>query len=375
MLVIALLGDGGCGIGTAHLVHAARRGADVKVLVCNNFNFGMTGGQHSPTTPHDGRTVTTPSGAFEHPFDICQTVAVNGASYAARYSALDAECAGHIETALRHPGFSLLELWELCVAYYVPWNKLTRPGLRELSERAGQPFGVQCDRPRRGPHIPVGAAAEPVGMPQGGPPIRLSCPRRREICLAGSAGQRIRSAAGVIGELCVAGGLFVAQQDDFPITVRKGHSIANLIVSPEPILYAGLDEPDVVILLSGEGAARVGDLSAVPECCTILADEGLAIPAGRANVEFVAVRSIEKQVGKMSAALAVLTCGVLRVGGLDALELSRAADAIMAGPYREENLRAVRYGVDWYVSSAGPGEAPGPDRLKGAVCRDSRNQS
>jgi pyruvate/2-oxoacid:ferredoxin oxidoreductase beta subunit len=59
LMVIVLIGDGGCGIGTAHLVHSARRGVGIKVLVCNNFNFGMTGGQHSPTTPPRGYTTTT----------------------------------------------------------------------------------------------------------------------------------------------------------------------------------------------------------------------------------------------------------------------------------------------------------------------------
>ncbi|MDP7330963.1 MAG: thiamine pyrophosphate-dependent enzyme, partial [Candidatus Marinimicrobia bacterium] len=49
--VVVLIGDGGCGIGGHHLLNAARLNTDVNVLVFNNFNFGMTGGQHSVTTP------------------------------------------------------------------------------------------------------------------------------------------------------------------------------------------------------------------------------------------------------------------------------------------------------------------------------------
>ena len=49
--VIVLMGDGGTGIGGTHIINAARRNIGVTVLVFNNFNFGMTGGEHSVTTP------------------------------------------------------------------------------------------------------------------------------------------------------------------------------------------------------------------------------------------------------------------------------------------------------------------------------------
>ncbi|HNR55968.1 MAG TPA: AIR carboxylase family protein, partial [Flavobacteriales bacterium] len=41
--------------------------------------FGMTGGEHSVTTPPGGVTATTRRGNLERPLDICGTVAVNGA--------------------------------------------------------------------------------------------------------------------------------------------------------------------------------------------------------------------------------------------------------------------------------------------------------
>ena len=51
--VIVTMGDGGLGIGGAHLLAACRRNLDLTLLVLNNFNFGMTGGQCSATTPTD----------------------------------------------------------------------------------------------------------------------------------------------------------------------------------------------------------------------------------------------------------------------------------------------------------------------------------
>ena len=56
--VIVAMGDGGCGIGGHHLINAARRNIGVTVLVFNNFNYGMTGGEHSATTP-TGATLTS----------------------------------------------------------------------------------------------------------------------------------------------------------------------------------------------------------------------------------------------------------------------------------------------------------------------------
>ena len=52
MKVIIIAGDGDlAGIGGNHLIHAARRNIDLTVFLVNNFIYGMTGGQVSPTTP------------------------------------------------------------------------------------------------------------------------------------------------------------------------------------------------------------------------------------------------------------------------------------------------------------------------------------
>jgi 2-oxoglutarate ferredoxin oxidoreductase subunit beta len=53
--VIVTMGDGGLGIGGAHLLSTCRRNIDLTLLVLNNFNYGMTGGQCSSTTPQEAR--------------------------------------------------------------------------------------------------------------------------------------------------------------------------------------------------------------------------------------------------------------------------------------------------------------------------------
>ncbi len=56
---IAYMGDGGgLAIGAQHLVNAAVRGEKMLILLANNTNYGMTGGQMSPTTMPGQKTET-----------------------------------------------------------------------------------------------------------------------------------------------------------------------------------------------------------------------------------------------------------------------------------------------------------------------------
>jgi len=107
-------------IGGHHLINAARRNIGITVIVFNNLNFGMTGGEHSVTTPPDALTVTTPHGNLEHPLDICATVAVNGAGFAARTTIFDKALPDLMAEAIQIDGFALVDIWELCTAYLRP---------------------------------------------------------------------------------------------------------------------------------------------------------------------------------------------------------------------------------------------------------------
>jgi len=60
---IAYMGDGGgLAIGAQHLVNAAVRNEKMLVILVNNTNYGMTGGQMAPTTMPGQVTETTPYG-------------------------------------------------------------------------------------------------------------------------------------------------------------------------------------------------------------------------------------------------------------------------------------------------------------------------
>src|SRR5512136_898935 len=59
LTVIVVTGDGDAtAIGGNHYIHGARRNIDLTVLLYNNWIYGMTGGQASPSTPTGKRAST-----------------------------------------------------------------------------------------------------------------------------------------------------------------------------------------------------------------------------------------------------------------------------------------------------------------------------
>ncbi len=125
--VIVVTGDGDCAaIGGNHLIHAARRNIDLKVIMINNNIYGMTGGQCSPTTPHNAYATTAPYGNIEPDFDICNLAMGAGASFVARTTAFHVqEMQSMIKEALQHPfrSFSLIEVVSACPVIYGRLNK------------------------------------------------------------------------------------------------------------------------------------------------------------------------------------------------------------------------------------------------------------
>jgi 2-oxoglutarate/2-oxoacid ferredoxin oxidoreductase subunit beta len=116
MNVIVITGDGDAtAIGGNHFIHAARRNIDLTVILLNNFIYGMTGGQASPTTPRGSKATTAPFGALDPCFDIGKLAAGAGASYVARCSVHQPVQADKMmEAAIRKEGFSLVEVFSPC---------------------------------------------------------------------------------------------------------------------------------------------------------------------------------------------------------------------------------------------------------------------
>ncbi len=133
--VIVVSGDGDAtAIGGNHFIHAARRNLDIKMIVFNNYIYGMTGGQASPTTPPHKLASTTPFGNPDDAFDISQLAKAAGASYVARSTVFHwARMDRYIEQAFQKTGFSVVEIYATCPTSYGRANKESgRTGLDML---------------------------------------------------------------------------------------------------------------------------------------------------------------------------------------------------------------------------------------------------
>lgn len=124
--VIVVTGDGDCtSIGGNHFIHACRRNVDITTIVFNNNNYGMTGGQYSPTTPTDSKTKTTVYGNIDTPFDICDLAQGAGATYVARSTVYHVQLlVNEIAEAINHKGFSVVEAIADCPTLFGRLNKL-----------------------------------------------------------------------------------------------------------------------------------------------------------------------------------------------------------------------------------------------------------
>ena len=125
LTVVVMAGDGDTlAIGGNHFIHAARRNVDIKVILFNNFIYGMTGGQVSPTTPAGARGSTAPHGYNERSFDACKLAEAAGASFVARATSYHVQLLSKIvRDALLHKGFALVEVLTQCPQQYGRWNK------------------------------------------------------------------------------------------------------------------------------------------------------------------------------------------------------------------------------------------------------------
>lgn len=122
--ITVIAGDGDLStIGGNHLIQAARRNVDLNVIMVNNLNYGMTGGQHGATTPLGATTHTSPYGNVESPFNIPYLVSAAGASFVARWSTMHVrQLSRAISRMMEIEGFAFLEVISPCPPTFGEFN-------------------------------------------------------------------------------------------------------------------------------------------------------------------------------------------------------------------------------------------------------------
>ena len=287
--VIVTMGDGGLGIGGAHVLSTCRRNIDLTLLVLNNFNYGMTGGQCSSTTPQDAVVGSGFLNKLEKPVDICQVAGAAGAPWVQRASTYQKDLTETLKAAIDFDGFSLVDIWGICPGRYTRRNKLTFKIVdADLAAMPDLPdYQTLNGRPEYGRAYREEAAA--LDTPKDPVRIAATCQApaagRQEVVILGSAGQRIITAGELFCLAAATAGCHATQKNDYPITVMRGHSVTEVILDPSPIDYTGIEDPAVVVALSPEGVARRRKmLAALGPQARVIRDAGLETPACRAAV-------------------------------------------------------------------------------------------
>jgi len=114
--VICVAGDGDAlAIGGNHTIHGCRRNIDLTMIIINNFIYGLTNSQTSPTTPKGMWTVSQKAGNIDPTFDTCDLAIAAGASFVARETMIEPKkLEKAIIKAIQHKGFSMMEVLSNC---------------------------------------------------------------------------------------------------------------------------------------------------------------------------------------------------------------------------------------------------------------------
>ncbi len=318
--VIVLSGDGDiAGIGGNHFIHAARRNLDITVVCVNNFNYGMTGGQVGPTTPHEARAVTTQYGNFEYPFNLPYLAAASGASFVARWTVLHARrLEWTLREAMEHPGFSFVEVIAPCSTAYARWNpegrgldpeSLRRRGLETLKyyqkvgriahETHPKDASVQVDEKGLITEIIEGKflddpkpdlqaaidrlasvgekrwrAAKAALDERPKLPKRTDTVPRTELQLGGFGGQGIISAGMIVGQAAaIYDGLEVSFTQSYGPEARGGSAGSQVVISSDPIHHPHIIQPSNAIIMSQGACAKY--VPTLAPGAVLLIDDGL----------------------------------------------------------------------------------------------------
>ena len=289
LTVVVVMGDGGIGIGGAHLLSACKKNIGITLLILNNFNYGMTGGQFSATTPSSATVNSAFLNQLEKPLDICQVSVSAGASFVQRISAYHKDLPDALSAGISHDGFSIIDIWGVCVGRYTKHNRLNPSQIDESLNSLPSFEGIISQNVRteftRG-YKEASRGGRPIP-----PPMSISAQfnaktsERQEIMILGNAGQRVVTAGDI---LCIAGmlsGLYASQKSDYPVTVLRGHSVGEVVLSPNRVDFSGIIKPNWVFVVGKDGANRKKDIfSILSKKTVILKDNRIEIPPCRGKI-------------------------------------------------------------------------------------------
>ena len=394
--VVVISGDGDiAGIGGNHFIHAARRNLDITIICVNNFNYGMTGGQVGPTTPHDARAVTTQYGNFEYPFNLPYLAAASGASFVARWTVLHARrLQWTLRQAMEHPGFSFVEVIAPCSTAYARWNpegrgldpeSLRRRGLEVLKyyQSVGKIAhdthpkdaavtanekglieeiveGQFLDDPQPDLQAAIDRLASVAAKRWQGVrkalderpvlPKRSEHVPRTELQLGGFGGQGIISAGRIVGQAAaIYDGLEVSFTQSYGPEARGGSAGSQVVISSDPIHHPHITQPTGAIIMSQGAFAKYAQELAPGG--TLLIDNGLVVLPDDHRQDLttygIPATQIAEELGNSRAANTVMLGFWAAILGVVSREAMRQSVAESVPPKTVDvNMRAFDVGYE-----------------------------
>lgn len=298
--VFLMLGDGDCmSIGGNHFLHACRRNIDLTVVVLNNFIYGMTGGQTSPTSPHGSYTTTATYGNIDEPIDVCKVAEAAGATFVARTTAYHAtHISSLIKQGFMNKGFSVIEVLSPCptgfgrrngfrhvteMYDFLKNNSITIQQAEEMdkAELTGKfVIGVFKNEPReeyidKYQKMLLGIKdtdelADLCPEDKSYEAERILGKNRYECRLSGSGGQGLLLAGVILSESMIRQGKNAVHTQSYGVEARGGASRSDVVISDGEISFPGVYEPDMLLALSQDSYDRFA--SSVRKGGLILAD-------------------------------------------------------------------------------------------------------
>ena len=281
--VIVLMGDGGSTIGLNHLIGAASRNFNMTVLVLNNMLYGMTGGQQSDLTPPGFYIRSTMAGFSGHTLDLFDIIKNAGAAYVSRIAARG-DFSGQLAEAFRTPGFSLVEILEVCPSYGLKYNR--EINLKDLEKK----FAITLSTHKNPGATPVNIPLRP-DLPSLFADLKvfpLKFEHRLEkdlgIIIGGSAGEGVQLAGDIFARAALASGLHVTRKGSYPVTVGTGFSVVEIILSTRPIRFTAIREIHWAVISSLDGLKYFSKSLEKMNSGNVIIDDQLEIPLTKAEV-------------------------------------------------------------------------------------------
>ena len=374
--VILFLGDGDCtAIGGNHFIHAARRNIDLTVIIMNNFIYGMTGGQVSPTTPYEDYSSTTPFGNVEPDLNICELAKAAGASYVAKSTVYHVnELKTLIAKGIAHKGFSVIECLDACPTGYGRKNNFRKvkdmydwlrdssisvEKAKELDEDALQDkhvIGIFKDveapeyvekmynvieKAKKQPaKIYNRLDVEPAG--EGNKVANLN------LRLSGSGGQGLILAGIMLGEAAIMNGKNAVHSQSYGVEARGGASRSEVIVSDGEIDFPEVTKPDVLLVMNQQSCNKF--IPTVQENGIVIVDSTLveSVPETAAKVVRVPITKIAVEEFGTEIVANVIALGVLaKQTGIAPISMFKTSVAArVPEKMRDKNISALLRGYE-----------------------------